>query len=663
MKRHFLIPLMTMALCLGMFSLTAKADDTDPVEEYDLYVAGVRVTSDNASDLSVIDGVTGNASYDPDKNTLNLNGATISNTNSTAKCYGIRYVGAKDFTISSKGKNTISAAGGTSVEYSGGITVGNPDGYSGKTAKLIIDTASGSVLTAEAGNALKSGVPRSWGIAYEYNGGLTIKGSGTVNAVSGKTRDGFGIHSQGDINITGKVTVNAEANGWYSSEGFENFDAIYIDGDVTVRAVASDAETESCGITSEYIYISGGNVTAAGGKDPNPPDDSYSDYYYYAGISAVSLEIKGEYTTVSAKGGYASIWCMSKLEISDPLRIINPKGGVIGSDRPLIYEADGKTVALDVLIKDPNPKPTATATPTPTATSTPTPTVTSTPKPTATSMPKPTSTPKPGATSTPTPAQAASVSLTLDKTTATVVCGKTLTLKASLNGASSKITWKSSDSKIAAVDPNGKITAKMAGEVTITATAAGKSANCVVTVLYKDVTSSKDFWYVPTNYLTAKGVVKGYDKQTNFKPANDCTRAQMVTFLYRLQGEPQPKSSTCKFKDVKKTDYFFKPVIWAVEQGITTGVSKTKFNPQGVCTRAQTVTFLWRMAGKPAPKTTKNPFPDVKKADYFYTATLWASEKKILAGLPDGTFNPQGKCLRRQMVTFLYKYDKFINNR
>ena len=656
MKRHFLIPLMTMALCLGVFSLTAKADDTDPVEEYDLYLAGTQVTSKNAADLSVIDGVTGNASYDPDKNTLNLNGATISNTNSTAKCYGIRYVGAKDFTISSKGKNTISAAGGTSVEYSGGITVGNPDEYSGKTAKLIIDTASGSVLTVEAGNALKSGVPRSWGIAYAYNGGLTIKGSGTINAVSGKTRDGFGIHSQGDINITGKVTVNAEANGWYSSEGFKNFDAIYIDGDVTVRAVASDAETESCGITSEYIYISGGNVTAAGGKDPNTPDDSYSDYYY-AGISAVSLEIKGEYTTVSAKGGYASIWCLSKLEISDPLRIINPKGGVIGSDRPLICEADGKTVALDVLIKDPNPKPTATATPTPTATSTPTPTATSTPKPTATS------TPKPGATSTPTPAQAASVSLTLDKTTATVVCGKTLTLKASLNGASSKITWKSSDSKIAAVDPNGKITAKMAGEVTITATAAGQSANCVVTVLYKDVTSSKDFWYVPTNYLTAKGVVKGYDKQTNFKPANDCTRAQMVTFIWRLEGEPKPKTSTCKFSDVKKTDYFYKACIWGNENHIVEGYKDGTFGPQIICARRHAVTFLWRLAGSPDPKSSKNKFSDVKKTDYFYKATLWASEKKILAGYDDGTFRPNGNCLRRQMVTFLYKYDKFVNGK
>ncbi|MBO4579317.1 MAG: S-layer homology domain-containing protein [Clostridiales bacterium] len=244
-----------------------------------------------------------------------------------------------------------------------------------------------------------------------------------------------------------------------------------------------------------------------------------------------------------------------------------------------------------------------------------------------------------------------------------VVCGGNFSVNAAPLIGDGSYTWKSSDTKIVSVDSKGVFTGKMAGSATITITNGKKKLIQQVVVLYKDVTNSKDFWFAPTNYLTAKEVVKGYDKQTKFKPANDCTRSQMVTFLYRLAGQPKPKATTCKFKDVKKTDYFFKAVIWAVEEGITTGVSKTQFNPKGVCTRAQTVTFLWRMAKKPEPKTTKNPFPDVKKSDYFYKATLWASEKKILAGLPDGTFQPQGKCLRRQMVTFLYKYDKYVNGK
>ena len=283
-------------------------------------------------------------------------------------------------------------------------------------------------------------------------------------------------------------------------------------------------------------------------------------------------------------------------------------------------------------------------------------------KPTATPSKKPTTAPakKPTATATP---KASSVTLTLDKKAISVTCGKTETLKATLKGSSSKITWKSSDTKVATVDAAGKITTKMAGSVTITATASGKSASCIVTVLYKDVTSTKDFWYAPTNYLTALGVVKGYDNQTRFKPANDCTRAQMLTFMWRLSGSPSPKSSTCKFPDVKKTDYFFKPVIWAVEQGITTGYSDGSFKPQNVCTRAQTVTFLWRMAGNPKPDTKTNRFKDVKSSAYYYKATLWASEMGILAGYSDGTFRPEGLCLRRQMVTFLYKYDKYVNGK
>ena len=270
----------------------------------------------------------------------------------------------------------------------------------------------------------------------------------------------------------------------------------------------------------------------------------------------------------------------------------------------------------------------------------------------------PTPTAKPTAKPTPKPDEV----LSLDKTNVSIICGKTARLNV-LNDKNVNIKWTSSDTKIATVDKNGKVTAKMAGAVTITATAAGKTMDCKVTVLYKDVTNTKDFWYAPTNYLTAANVVKGYDKQTNFKPANDCTRAQMVTFLWRLAGEPAPKSKTTKFKDIKSSDYFYKPVLWAVEKGITTGVSKNKFNPQGICTRAQTVTFLWRMAEKPTPETTKNKFKDVKSKDYFYKAVLWASEKKIVAGYSDGTFKPQGKCLRRQMVTFLYKYDKFVNGK
>ena len=251
-----------------------------------------------------------------------------------------------------------------------------------------------------------------------------------------------------------------------------------------------------------------------------------------------------------------------------------------------------------------------------------------------------------------------SITKTFKIVTASVACSKTFE-----SNVKDATDWSSSDKTIATVDSNGKITGKQAGSATITYKYKGETKTFTIQVLYKDVIKSSDFWYEPTYYLSGLGVVKGYDNQTKFKPDNDCTRAQMVTFLWRLNGSPKPKSTTTAFTDIKKSDYYYNAVLWAVEQGITTGTSKTKFGPAGVCTRAQTVTFLWRMAGKPAIGDAKNPFSDVKKGQYYYEAVIWASNQKIVAGYKDGTFKPSGKCARRQMVTFLYKYDKFVNGK
>lgn len=247
-----------------------------------------------------------------------------------------------------------------------------------------------------------------------------------------------------------------------------------------------------------------------------------------------------------------------------------------------------------------------------------------------------------------------------------VVCGdraEISILNADYNLLKHSTKYESSDSSIASVDADGKVTGRKAGPATVYVTVGGTTLKCSVQVLYKDVVNTKEYWFEPTNYLTNEEVVKGYDGQTMFRPNNQCTRAQMVTFLWRLKGCPKPQISSTKFKDVKKSAYYYKAVLWAVEKGITTGYSKTKFKPNNVCTRAQTVTFLWRMAGKPKATTTKNKFRDIDNTDYFYNAVLWASEKKIVEGYKNKTFRPQNKCTRRQMVTFLYKYDKYVNGR
>ena len=246
-----------------------------------------------------------------------------------------------------------------------------------------------------------------------------------------------------------------------------------------------------------------------------------------------------------------------------------------------------------------------------------------------------------------------------------IECGAVVSLNIKDADQASSVTLKSSKPSIAKIGKKNTVQALKAGSSVVTVTVDGKSYDVKVQVLYKDVKDTSKFWYAPTYALTDMGVVKGYDNQTLFKPANNCTRAQMVTFIWRLAGSPEPKTKECKFSDVKMNDYFYKACIWGNENHIVEGYKNGTFGPQIVCARRHAVTFLWRLAGKPEPNIDKikfdDVFEDINEEDYFYKACLWASEKKIVAGYDDNTFRPDGDCLRRQMVTFLYKYDKYVN--
>ena len=140
-----------------------------------------------------------------------------------------------------------------------------------------------------------------------------------------------------------------------------------------------------------------------------------------------------------------------------------------------------------------------------------------------------------------------------------------------------------------------------------------------------------------------------------FSPDAGCTRAQAVTFLWRAAGEPNPKSAENPFEDVKEGAYYYKAVLWAVENGITSGTTPTTFRPDQTGTRAQIVTFLWRAAGEPAAEKSENPFEDVKDGDYFAKAVLWAVENGVTTGTSATTFRPNATCTRGQIVSFLYR--------
>ena len=162
------------------------------------------------------------------------------------------------------------------------------------------------------------------------------------------------------------------------------------------------------------------------------------------------------------------------------------------------------------------------------------------------------------------------------------------------------------------------------------------------------------YYYDAVLWAVKEGITNG-TSATTFSPDASCTRAQMVTFLWRAAGSPEPKSTECKFTDVNMDSYYGKAVLWAVENGITNGTSDTTFSPDATCTRAQMATFLCRMAdGKPVSST--NAFTDVKADAYYADPVQWAVENGITNGTGDNKFSPDATCTRAQMVTFLYRY-------
>ena len=164
----------------------------------------------------------------------------------------------------------------------------------------------------------------------------------------------------------------------------------------------------------------------------------------------------------------------------------------------------------------------------------------------------------------------------------------------------------------------------------------------------------EDSFYIdPVLWAVEKDITTGVDA-AHFAPDSTCNRAQVVTFLWRAAGKPEPTSHNNPFVDVKESDFFYKAVLWAVEEGITNGMDAVHFGPMLSCSRAQVVTFLWRSQGSPAADAAVT-FPDVKPGQFYTAAVAWALEKDITEGMDNGTFGVEAFCNRAQVVTFLYR--------
>jgi len=162
-----------------------------------------------------------------------------------------------------------------------------------------------------------------------------------------------------------------------------------------------------------------------------------------------------------------------------------------------------------------------------------------------------------------------------------------------------------------------------------------------------------EFYFDPVEWAVAKGITTGAT-ETTFNPGDNCLRGHVVTFLWRAAGSPEPTSNENPFTDVTENDFFYKAVLWAVEKGITNGLSANKFGPYTECNRAQVVTFLWRAMGQPDSDAAVS-FTDVQSGQFYSTAVAWAVEKGITNGISATEFGVDSICNRAQVVTFLYR--------
>ncbi len=187
---------------------------------------------------------------------------------------------------------------------------------------------------------------------------------------------------------------------------------------------------------------------------------------------------------------------------------------------------------------------------------------------------------------------------------------------------------------------------------TKSAAAADKVNSTVTAAEFTDV--NKDaYYYEAVQWAVKNGIASG-TTATTFSPDNACTRAQTVTLIWRASGSPAPKKQDNPFTDVQNGAYYYDAVLWAVEKGITSGTTETTFNPDATVTRGQVATFIYRNAGSPAVSKT-NTFTDVPDDAYYSKPVAWVAAKGVTSGTNANTFSPDKVCTRGQIVTFLYR--------
>ena len=563
MKRSRILSLV-LALVLVFSLASVTAVPAKAVQTFDIWVLDTQVTAANQNDV-LGDGT---VSYDPDTNTLTLKNAKIENLDENVG-YGDGIWFEQELTITGTGSITGLIEG---IDAYAPLTI--------RDAKLTIHGVNSDAIYVDHDLTIQ-------------NSDLTLL-SDNSSAIYTDDDDGDAPYPKTLITDS-KIAAKSE-----------DYDAIHAYYGLTIKNSEITAEGARRGIymSAEPCLIEDSIVTAQG------PEDGID-------VHGCELTIRGEKTVVTAKGeesgffgpgatlrvenGVKSVTGDSKtdfamgfengIELGSQIAIKEPAGGQIHPTENIVMEADGKTEAMHVVI---------------------------------------------GRTNCFVSFDANGGSGTMER--ASVAEGAEYTLPACTFKAPAGMTFGKWD----AGKPGDKI--KVTDDMTVKA----------VWNPFKDVPQS-EYYFDPVLWaLNHDPQITDGMTETTFVPDGTCTRGQVVTFLWRAMGCHEPTKSDNPFKDVTASDYFYKAVLWAVEKGITDGTSETTFSPNDPCTRAHVVTFLWRAENKPDAGN-NNPFKDVLQSEYYFKPVLWAVAQKITDGTTETTFSPDAPCTRGQIVTFLYR--------
>ena len=618
---------------------TKKASDSVRItikvtSEYGVWVCGIPVTSQNKGNVFGNTG-TPTATYDSQTGTLTLNNASIDNTATSVLSMGSTKRNTDTAGIMSTEPLVVNVVGNSTIrsDYGNAIKGENLTINSSNASKLTLDSYAN--MSAIAVNTAK-----------EKLRSLTITGNVAIVATITPKSEGNPPNQADGTAISAYDTViqdEAKVTAISTGQGL----AVFGNGKLTVKDSATLTARSKCRDYAIYTYgdfiYPGHSITASRSFEGNDPETTYDleklTTYKYVKVEPITV------TGVELNKDSLSI----KVGQSETLTAtLQPSGAVqdvtwTSSDDKIVTVTNGTVTAVGV--------GTATITVT-TADGSHTASCTVTVTRTSSSGSGSHTTYYP--VNTPSKSEGGSVVVSQKSASKGSAVTVTVTPESGYQVSSVQAVDKDGKKLTLTDKGDGKYSFVMPGSKVEVSASFAQVQKPEETSPYRDV-SKDSYYYDAVQWASNKGITNGVADSV-FAPDWVCTRGQIVTFLWRSVGSPAPKTAKMPFADVVEDAYYAQAVLWAVENGITKGTSETTFSPDQTCTRAHAVAFLYRLVGSPA--VTGSSFQDVAADAYYNAAVAWAVQQGITNGTSETTFSPDETCTRAQIVTFLYRMDQ-----